>query len=70
MFIPVTFLYLKCLIQQCDVFQITLAGFSGQISVRFPKQKLLYLSFILIHKPLRSHIPLNTLTIFTDGSRK
>ncbi|NXB80856.1 POK8 protein, partial [Donacobius atricapilla] len=70
MFIPLTPLYLEWLIQQSEVFQIALSGFSGQISVHFPKHKLLCLSFTLIQKPLRNHIPLNALPIFTYGSGK
>lgn len=70
MFIPVTSLYLEWLIQQSEILKSALIGYLGQILVHFPKHKLLHLSFNLIQKPLRSHTPLNPLTIFTDGSGK
>lgn len=59
---------LACLTIQ--TLQITLENYSGQISIHYPKHKLLHSNFNLIPKPLISDAPLDALTIFTDGSGK
>lgn len=69
-FLPVTSIYLKWLIQNSEVMQFALENCTGKISVNCPKHELLNYSLILIHKPLRSHAPLDAITFFTDSSRK
>lgn len=43
---------------------------TGQISIHYPKHKLLHSNFKLIPKPLKSNQHLRALTLFTDGSGK
>ncbi|NWR25388.1 POK18 protein, partial [Emberiza fucata] len=68
MFLPTTTVYLDWLLQQSECLQIAVKNFTGQISIHYPKHRLLYSSLSLIPKHLKSDAPLNALTIFTNGS--
>lgn len=67
-FLPLIILYLIWIFQESEAIQMTFAEFSGQISIHPPKHKLLRTLFQLIEKSKRSEVPLQALTVFTDGS--
>lgn len=71
-FLPVTSICLEWVIQNSEVMQFALENFTGKISVNCPKHKLLNSSLKLIHKPLRSHAPLDAITFLQTvlGSQK
>lgn len=68
--LPVTNIYLQWLYQQSDAFIMALAGYTGQLTSHPPPHKLFNSNFSLICKPKRSDLPLQALTVFTDGSGK
>ncbi|XP_014792703.1 PREDICTED: endogenous retrovirus group K member 18 Pol protein-like [Calidris pugnax] len=66
--LPVTDVHLQCLYQQSDAFCIALAGYTGHLTSHPPPHKPLNSNFSRIPKPKRSDLPLQALTVFTDGS--
>lgn len=72
-YLSITMELLNYLFQFSDAFEYALAGFSGQISIHWPKTALLQsFDFILLKLCMaQSHSPIpGARTIFTDGSGK
>ncbi|NWH42072.1 POK18 protein, partial [Chloropsis hardwickii] len=61
---------LEQLLQDCEPLQFALEGFGGQISIHRPSHKIFNSAsqFYLSLESVRSEVPINALTIFTDGS--
>lgn len=66
----VTMHMLQWLIQMSLEFQTAICDYPGQLLVHSPSHKLLQQNFLLYAMPKCSHVPLQALTVFTDGSGK
>ncbi|XP_014116969.1 PREDICTED: endogenous retrovirus group K member 18 Pol protein-like [Pseudopodoces humilis] len=62
--------YLDWALQKSDDLQIALLNFTGVCSSHFPSHKLLQSKISYKEKPKLSEVPLNAITLFTDGSGK
>ena len=71
-YIPVSQFYLDWLLSASTVFQIAIADFLGTITNSYPSDKLLSLLCHqrFVHLPLRSEVPVEGITVFTDAGRK
>lgn len=61
---------LESLLQTNEQLQFALDSYPGQISIHYPKHKLLKEPFHLVPNSLKSKVPLKALTLLTDGSGK
>ncbi|TRZ14436.1 hypothetical protein HGM15179_012669 [Zosterops borbonicus] len=59
---------LEFLLQHNDNLQFSLDSYPGKLSIHYPGHKLFKTNFNLIPKFVQSKIPLEAVTVFTDGS--